>query len=45
MLSSKALPYHLVHAEMPGMLDFELPPELEASKPPETRGLARGEDV
>src|SRR3954468_12854146 len=36
---------HLSFATMPGAdgLEFKLPPELEASEPPEARGLARDE--
>src|SRR5207253_8523290 len=35
----------LPHSMIPGFggLDFKLPPELEASEPPEARGLARDE--
>src|SRR5690348_8071191 len=38
-------PYHLVnaHASDANLLDFILPPDLEADAPPEARGLARDE--
>ena len=37
--------HRLPHSMIPGFggLDFQLPPELEASEPPEARGLARDE--
>lgn len=33
----------MLHAALDDVLDFELPPQLEANEPPEARGLARDE--
>src|SRR5205823_14900763 len=41
----KSIPFRLISSTIPDntVLDFDLPPELEASEPPEARGLARDE--
>src|SRR6266567_2698280 len=41
----KSIPFRLISSTIPDntVLDFELPVELEASEPPEARGLARDE--
>src|SRR5438094_427849 len=41
----KSLPFRLISSSIPNakVLDFDLPPELEAGEPPEARGLARDE--
>ena len=41
----KSIPFRLISSTIPDntVLDFDLPPELEASEPPEVRGLARDE--
>ncbi|HLQ29496.1 MAG TPA: S-adenosylmethionine:tRNA ribosyltransferase-isomerase [Ktedonobacteraceae bacterium] len=41
----QTIPFSLIHSTIPNnnVLDFDLPPELEASEPPEARGLARDE--
>ncbi len=40
-----SIPFRIINSTIPSnkVLDFDLPPELEASKPPEARGLARDE--
>ena len=40
-----SIPFRLISSTIPDntVLDFDLPPELEASEPPEARGLARDE--
>src|SRR2546423_13794902 len=45
MAYTKSLPFRLISSSIPGakVLDFDLPPELGASEPPEARGLARDE--
>jgi len=46
MLTKKhSIPFRLINSTIPNnnVLDFDLPPELEASEPPEARGLARDE--
>ena len=45
MVYTKSLPFRLISSSIPGakVLDFDLPPELGASEPPEARGLARDE--
>ena len=39
------IPFRLINSTIPNnnVLDFDLPPALEASEPPEARGLARDE--
>src|SRR6184192_4559348 len=41
----KSIPFRLISSTIPDntVLDFDLPPELGASEPPEARGLARDE--
>src|SRR5712692_11840395 len=41
----QTIPFRLIHSTIPNnnVLDFDLPPELEAAEPPEARGLARDE--
>src|SRR2546429_1261399 len=41
----KSIPFRLISSTIPDntVLQFRLPPELEASEPPEARGLARDE--
>src|SRR5947209_16179754 len=41
----KSIPFRLISSTIPDntVLDFDLPSELEASEPPEARGLARDE--
>jgi len=45
MAYTKSLPFRLISSSIPDakVLDFDLPPELGASEPPEARGLARDE--